>query len=40
MVSIGPSLKNPHTPDEKLKIADVGTLYDLLKSLVEELPSL
>ncbi|MHA1933977.1 MAG: beta-Ala-His dipeptidase [Candidatus Thorarchaeota archaeon] len=40
MVSIGPSLKNPHTPDEKLKIADVGTLYELLKSLVKELPSL
>ncbi|MHA2378418.1 MAG: beta-Ala-His dipeptidase [Candidatus Thorarchaeota archaeon] len=40
MVSIGPGLKNPHTPDEKLRIADVGVLYGLLKSILKELPSM
>ncbi|MHA2602391.1 MAG: M20/M25/M40 family metallo-hydrolase, partial [Candidatus Thorarchaeota archaeon SMTZ1-83] len=40
IVSIGPSLKNAHTPDEKLKIDDVGVLYDLLKSILEDIKSL
>ncbi|MFQ5833765.1 MAG: beta-Ala-His dipeptidase [Candidatus Thorarchaeota archaeon] len=40
MASIGPSLKNPHTPDEKLKIADVGVLYNLLKSILRQLSDL
>lgn len=39
MVSIGPSLKNPHSPDEKVKIADVAVLYDLLKDILRDLPS-
>ncbi|MFW9933595.1 MAG: beta-Ala-His dipeptidase [Candidatus Thorarchaeota archaeon] len=39
MVSIGPSLKNPHSPDEKLKIADVGILYNLLKEIIRDLPT-
>ncbi len=40
MVSIGPELKNPHTPDEKLRIADVGVLYNILKSILENLSDL
>jgi len=40
MVSIGPSLKNAHTPDEKMKIADVGVLYSLLKSILREIKGL
>ncbi|MFW9812649.1 MAG: beta-Ala-His dipeptidase [Candidatus Thorarchaeota archaeon] len=40
MVSIGPTLKNPHTPDEKLRIIDVEVLFNLLKEIVEDLPKL
>lgn len=40
MVSIGPTMKNAHTPDEKLKIIDVEILYNLLKDIVEDLPKL
>jgi dipeptidase D len=40
MVSIGAGLKNAHTPDEKLKIADVGVLYGLLKTLLKEIQGL
>ncbi len=35
MVSIGPRIKNPHTPDEKLNIEDVGVLYELLKRILK-----
>jgi dipeptidase D len=40
MVSIGPTMKNAHTPDEKLKIIDVEILYNLLKEIVEDLSKL
>ncbi|MHA2025402.1 MAG: beta-Ala-His dipeptidase [Candidatus Thorarchaeota archaeon] len=40
MVSIGPTMKNAHTPDEKLKIIDVEILYSLLKEIVEDLSKL
>ena len=40
MLSIGPSMKNAHTPDEKLNIADVGVLYNLLKEVVGNLDSM
>ena len=40
MVSIGPSMENAHTPDERLKIIDVEILYNLLKVLVEDLSNL
>ncbi len=40
MVSIGPRIENPHTPDEKLRIADVGVLYSLLKSILGNLSDL
>jgi dipeptidase D len=40
MVSIGPSLENPHTPDERLKIIDVEVLYNILRDIIEDLPSL
>ncbi|MGD9396128.1 MAG: beta-Ala-His dipeptidase [Candidatus Thorarchaeota archaeon] len=40
MVSIGPSMENAHTPDERLKIIDVEVLYNLLKVLVEDLSNL
>jgi dipeptidase D len=40
MVSIGPKMENAHTPDEKLRIIDVEILYNLLKTMVEDLPNL
>jgi len=39
MVAIGPLMKYLHTPDEKVKISTVGTIYDLLISIVKELPN-
>ncbi|RLI56910.1 MAG: hypothetical protein DRP09_05110 [Candidatus Thorarchaeota archaeon] len=37
MLSVGPGLKNPHTPDEKVHIADVGVMYKLLKEVLANL---
>jgi dipeptidase D len=39
MVSIGPTAENAHTPDERVKIADIPILYLLLKSIVQDLPN-
>jgi len=40
MVAIGPTIRNPHSPEEKLLIADVGIIYRLLKIMLKKLPSL
>ncbi|MHA1906272.1 MAG: beta-Ala-His dipeptidase [Candidatus Thorarchaeota archaeon] len=40
MVSIGPNIKNPHSPDEKLHIGSVGKIYTLLKSILTDLPDI
>ncbi|MHA1718183.1 MAG: beta-Ala-His dipeptidase [Promethearchaeota archaeon] len=40
MVSIGPTIKNPHTPDEKLEIKGVGIIYRLIKTILNRLPNL
>ena len=37
MVSLGPTVEGLHSPSEKLKIADVGVLYALIKKLVENI---
>jgi dipeptidase D len=37
MVSIGPTIQNAHTPEERLKISDIPILYNLLKSVVKDL---
>jgi dipeptidase D len=37
MVSIGPRMENAHTPDERLRIADVGILYNVLNSILKDL---
>ncbi|MDF1540074.1 MAG: beta-Ala-His dipeptidase, partial [Candidatus Thorarchaeota archaeon] len=39
MISIGPTIKNAHSPDEKLKIDTVGTVFDFLRSILKDLPS-
>ena len=36
MVAIGPTIRNPHSPEEKLLIADVGTIYRLLKIMLKK----
>jgi len=40
MVSIGPRMENAHTPDERVRIADVGMLYNLMKAMLNDLPNL
>ncbi|MDP8231861.1 MAG: aminoacyl-histidine dipeptidase [Candidatus Zophobacter franzmannii] len=37
MLSIGPTLEDVHTPDEKLKISDVPKIYDLIINLFQEM---
>ncbi len=37
MVSIGPTIKNPHTPDERVKIADVQVFYEFLKLVLRDI---
>ena len=36
-VSVGPEIKNAHSPDEKARISSVGKFYSLLKELLAEL---
>lgn len=37
MVSFGPTIKNPHTPDERLEIATVGKVWTFCVELLKEL---
>ncbi|MBN2012713.1 aminoacyl-histidine dipeptidase [candidate division KSB1 bacterium] len=37
MISIGPDLRNPHSPDEKVHIGAVGMVYDFIEALLKEL---
>ena len=37
MISFGPDLKNPHSPDERVHIASVGRFYNLLKETLKAL---
>ncbi|MBQ3771317.1 MAG: cytosol nonspecific dipeptidase, partial [Bacteroidaceae bacterium] len=37
MVSFGPTLSSPHTPDERCYIPSVARFYDLVRKLVETL---
>lgn len=39
MISIGPDLKNPHSPDEKIRISAIGKVWDFLAELLKELKS-
>lgn len=40
MVSIGPTVENAHSPDERLHVPDVAIFYRMLKDLLASLPSL
>ena len=37
MVSIGPQIKNPHSPDEKVDIKDVSIIYELIKKILQNM---
>jgi dipeptidase D len=37
MISIGPTLKSPHSPDEKVHIGTIGMVWDFTAELLKEL---
>ncbi|MCR5820750.1 MAG: aminoacyl-histidine dipeptidase [Bacteroidaceae bacterium] len=39
LVSFGPTLRSPHTPNERCDIASVGRFWEFLKQLLAEIPS-
>jgi dipeptidase D len=38
MVSIGPTVKYPHSPDERVNIASVGRTWEYLKEVLKNVP--
>ena len=38
MISIGPTIKFPHSPDEKVNIATVQKYWDFLLNVLENIP--
>jgi dipeptidase D len=38
MVSIGPTIVHPHSPDERVKIDTVGMCWEYLKAVLENIP--
>lgn len=39
MVSVGPTIKHPHSPDEKVHIASVARFWDFLLEVLENVPA-
>ncbi|MDM8562254.1 beta-Ala-His dipeptidase, partial [Candidatus Marithioploca araucensis] len=37
MIAIGPTIKNPHSPDEKMLVSSIGKIWDFLLALLKEL---
>jgi dipeptidase D len=37
MISVGPTIEYPHSPDERLQIASVGKVYDLLVATLQRM---
>ncbi len=37
MISFGPTIKNPHSPQEKLQISTIGQVYQFMGALLEQL---
>jgi dipeptidase D len=35
MISFGPTIKNPHSPDEKIEIESIGKVWDFMVALFE-----
>jgi di/tripeptidase len=40
MVSLGPTIEGLHSPSERLKIADIPIVYELLKKIILNLAEL
>ena len=38
MISFGPTIKHPHSPNEKVKISTVETFWKLLVAVLENIP--
>lgn len=38
MISFGPTIRAPHSPDEKVDIASVGTFYEWLLVTLKAIP--
>lgn len=38
IISFGPTIKNPHSPDEMVEINSVGKFWDFLKDVLENVP--
>ncbi len=38
MISFGPTIRNPHSPDEKVKIDTVAKFWTLLKDVLKDIP--
>lgn len=38
MISFGPTIRNPHSPDEKVNIASVQKFWNFLKEVLKEIP--
>jgi len=39
MISLGPTIKYPHSPDEMVHIPSVAKFYDYLCSILKEVPA-
>ena len=39
MISFGPTIRYPHTPDEKVNIDSVGKFFDFLCATLKEVPT-
>lgn len=39
MISFGPTIRHPHSPDEKVHIESVGKFYDFLKEVLKNIPN-
>lgn len=40
MISFGPTIKNPHSPDEKVNIASVSKFWEFLQKTLREIPNM
>ena len=38
MVSFGPTIVHPHSPDERVKIDTVGRTWEFVKAILENIP--
>ena len=38
MISFGPTIKNPHSPDEKVHIGSVAKFWELLLEVLKRIP--